>query len=374
MKVIFIRHAEPLYSKDSLTSKGFREAELLGKRAAKWPITQAYASCLGRAQDTALPTLKAHGITLSHRYPDPPEDIILPPDPKTCIVYPWLREFSVPVDPAMHPVDKQIGWDFTPDYLTTHPELYDRNQWWTSEIFAKPYKPSLLSGKASTKELQDEMEAAQKSEAHTSTSTTTDKSQAESKAVRSGDRNSEDVKNAGASAPKSSGIDPRFAKLYGPYYEVDPTIPRVRQEYDWVCTRLDEVLAQWGYVRDGLHYRTDGSHGSSCDFMKYNDTTVACEQAEVERRASAGEEEPVLVFFCHLGIMSMMISHLINAAPAVILHGFFIPPASVTVFSTEEHLPGQALFRCQMLGDTSHLREAGEPVSYYGAFEMPFEG
>lgn len=52
MKLIFIRHGEPDYSIDSLTEKGWREAELLAKRATKWPVTQFYVSPLGRAKDT----------------------------------------------------------------------------------------------------------------------------------------------------------------------------------------------------------------------------------------------------------------------------------------------------------------------------------
>ena len=36
MKLIFIRHAEPDYSIDSLTEKGFYEAQLLAKRTAGW--------------------------------------------------------------------------------------------------------------------------------------------------------------------------------------------------------------------------------------------------------------------------------------------------------------------------------------------------
>lgn len=35
MKIIFIRHGEPNYEIDSLTEKGWREAELLSKRTAK---------------------------------------------------------------------------------------------------------------------------------------------------------------------------------------------------------------------------------------------------------------------------------------------------------------------------------------------------
>jgi len=30
-------------------------------------------------------------------------------------------------------------------------------------------------------------------------------------------------------------------------------------------------------------------------------------------------------------------------------------------------------FRCQTVGDVHHLLSAGEPVSYYGAFNDPFQ-
>ena len=39
MRIVFIRHGEPDYSKDSLTPKGWREAELLAKRISKWNVS-----------------------------------------------------------------------------------------------------------------------------------------------------------------------------------------------------------------------------------------------------------------------------------------------------------------------------------------------
>ena len=131
-------------------------------------------------------------------------------------------------------------------------------------------------------------------------------------------------------------------------------------------TRLDELLRLHGYDREGVYYRTNGDHGTSNSFMQYNGTTVQCLK-------DADTEEPVLVFFCHMGVMFTMISHLIHLSPFAMLHGFFGPPASVTVLSAEERVPGHAYFRVQMLGDTSHLREQGEPTSFYGGFAAPFQ-
>ena len=78
MRIVFIRHGEPDYSKDSLTPKGWREAELLAKRISKWNVSQFYCSPLGRARDTASCTLKRMN--------------------REAITLPWMREFSYPID------------------------------------------------------------------------------------------------------------------------------------------------------------------------------------------------------------------------------------------------------------------------------------
>ena len=58
MRLIFVRHGEPDYVNDTLTEKGWREAELLAERISKWNVTKFYCSPLGRARDTASCTLK----------------------------------------------------------------------------------------------------------------------------------------------------------------------------------------------------------------------------------------------------------------------------------------------------------------------------
>ena len=63
MKLLFIRHGEPDYAHDTLTEKGWREAELLAGRIAPLDVRQYYVSPLGRAQDTARPTLQKAGRT-----------------------------------------------------------------------------------------------------------------------------------------------------------------------------------------------------------------------------------------------------------------------------------------------------------------------
>ena len=66
MRLIFVRHGDPDYEHDSLTEKGWREAELLAARLEKLKEEQrgeiyCYQSPLGRAQDTAALTLKKLG-------------------------------------------------------------------------------------------------------------------------------------------------------------------------------------------------------------------------------------------------------------------------------------------------------------------------
>lgn len=141
----------------------------------------------------------------------------------------------------------------------------------------------------------------------------------------------------------------------------------VKESYDWVCNGLDGVLSKYGYERNGLVYSSPKEVLPSNHFMQYNGTTKECLK-------DSRVDETTLVFFCHLGVMMVMASHLLNTSPVTMWQGMFIPPASVTVFSTEEIKPGEAYFRCQMMGDTSHLRQKGEITSYYGGFTTPFQG
>ena len=54
MRILIIRHAEPDYSIDSLTEKGFREAKYLSQRLEKEQSADVYCSIYGRARDTAV--------------------------------------------------------------------------------------------------------------------------------------------------------------------------------------------------------------------------------------------------------------------------------------------------------------------------------
>ena len=74
MKIYIIRHGDPDYSIDSLTKKGWKEAQLLSDRLTKLPIDDFYCSPLGRARDTVSPALEKLG--------------------KEAEILNWLREFD----------------------------------------------------------------------------------------------------------------------------------------------------------------------------------------------------------------------------------------------------------------------------------------
>jgi len=108
--------------------------------------------------------------------------------------------------------------------------------------------------------------------------------------------------------------------------------------YDETAAGLDALLARYGYERDGAIYRTQENTNKT------------------------------IVLFCHFGVASAMLSHLLRIPLYPLLHGFIMAPSSVTTLVSEERLQGEVWFRCTALGDTSHLYVAGEPISHYGRF------
>lgn len=64
MLLYVIRHGDPIYSPDSLTPKGRRQAEAVAKRLAVHGLDQIFCSPLGRAQETAKPTAELLGLDI----------------------------------------------------------------------------------------------------------------------------------------------------------------------------------------------------------------------------------------------------------------------------------------------------------------------
>ncbi len=115
MKLLIVRHGEPDYAVDSLTEKGWREAELLAERLCRLDVDAFYVSPLGRARDTASATLRR--LDREARQLD------------------WLEEFRGRV------IDPKTGrfsyaWDFAPQYWTRCPEFWDESAWRDNALVA----------------------------------------------------------------------------------------------------------------------------------------------------------------------------------------------------------------------------------------------
>lgn len=102
MEILIVRHGDPDYSIDSLTEKGWREAELLSNKLEKMDIKEFYCSPLGRAKDTASLTLKKMN--------------------REAKIVAWLEE-----------IDDDCR-DFLPSYWTNVEEYYSKDDWYKSDL------------------------------------------------------------------------------------------------------------------------------------------------------------------------------------------------------------------------------------------------
>ena len=113
---------------------------------------------------------------------------------------------------------------------------------------------------------------------------------------------------------------------------------KVEEEYRRVCDGFDGILARHGYRRAGGYYKVENANRKT------------------------------LVFFCHLGVQFVILSHLFGVSAPVMWQNFFVAPTSVTELVTEEREKGIAVFRCKRLGDVSHLEAVGIAPSDSGFF------
>ena len=95
--------------------------------------------------------------------------------------------------------------------------------------------------------------------------------------------------------------------------------------YDKVTKEFDTLLAKHGYVRENGYYR-------------------------VEK-----ENEDEIILVCHFGMMSVLMSHLMNIPYVIIANTMCCPPTGITRFVSEERRQGVAHFRCLCFGETPHL-------------------
>lgn len=222
MKLLIIRHGNPDYAHDTLTEQGWAEARALAQRLRHYAIDDIYTSPLGRAQDTAAPTVEATGIQP--------------------VTLEWLREFPGGVKTSYRP-QGMCPWEMRPLHWSAIPALNEREGWKTASPFAESDCPAI---------------------------------------------------------------------------------------FERVGRSLDELLASYGYTREGDIYRMDGERAP-------NDKTIA--------------------FFCHQGLGLALFSHIVGLSPAWVWQTMFLPTSSVTEIHMETHgeEPGIAAARVMNLGDISHL-------------------
>ena len=115
------------------------------------------------------------------------------------------------------------------------------------------------------------------------------------------------------------------------------------ETYDHIIASFDQLLACYGYEKDGCAFRV----------QENNEKTIA--------------------FFCHYGITSVLLSHLWNVSPFVPLQFTVLLPTSVTEVASEERQKGIATFRTMRAGDISHLAIGGEEPAFSARFCEVYE-
>jgi len=125
------------------------------------------------------------------------------------------------------------------------------------------------------------------------------------------------------------------------YLDKEPMISGdIKKYYEEVTTEFDKIICKNGYERmDNGNYKVvNGNHDSIC-------------------------------FVCHMGMMTVLMSHLLHIPYVTIIQTMMCAPTGITILSTEEREEGIAQFRTIQFGDVSHLENANEPISWSGRFD-----
>ena len=130
MRLLIIRHGDPDYSIDSLTEKGWREANLLAPRLEAEHIDEFYVSPLGRANDTAKPTLDLIERKTGKR--------------PTITTLEWLREFPASIDldqtkygaPDGTP-NMRCPWNMPIGFFANQPDFFGQD-WRENPMYTDP--------------------------------------------------------------------------------------------------------------------------------------------------------------------------------------------------------------------------------------------
>ena len=115
MEILIVRHGDPNYTLDTLTTKGIREAKLLALRLEKLDIKAFYCSPLGRAKKTASYTLKRMK--------------------RKAETLDFLQEFKGTVnDPER---GRMCCWDRKPAYWTEIEDYYTYENWHKTDLMSE---------------------------------------------------------------------------------------------------------------------------------------------------------------------------------------------------------------------------------------------
>lgn len=133
-----------------------------------------------------------------------------------------------------------------------------------------------------------------------------------------------------------------FKDLYNPDKYLDNRYLKqvnMKENYNNVVRQFDETLKKHGYQRiDKGVYKV----------LKRNKDTI--------------------VFFCHFGMMSVLLSRLTNIPFVILAQYFCCLPTGVTILNTEERKEGIAQFRIETYGDLTHLKIKNITPSFSARF------
>jgi len=116
---------------------------------------------------------------------------------------------------------------------------------------------------------------------------------------------------------------------------------KIVSEYKKVCENFDNLLSELGYKKDGNQFIVT-KNPDNC--------------------------ENTIALFCHFGIGTLLISHILNMPLIPIWNSIYLPPSSVTTVYFEQHLKSRDITHPIFagIGDTSHLYKFDEPISCSG--------
>lgn len=115
---------------------------------------------------------------------------------------------------------------------------------------------------------------------------------------------------------------------------------KVVETYEANCAEFDRLLSEHGYIREGNIFKI----------------------------AENAEEDKTIALFCHFGLGTSLIAHVLNMPLIAVWNSVYLPPSSVTTLYMEKHIKDRPIAHGIFagIGDTSHLLAGGEPISCSG--------